>query len=92
MIHGMYTMLFNFATISPTMVMNTSHLLSIGSVGLFMHEIYQSFGLRDGFIDCPVLSVFQLFPGPILQPFVTTQIRIATGTHTYPPRWANQPI
>ena len=31
-------------------------------------------------------------PNALIPSFVTTQIRAATGTHTYPPMWANQPI
>ena len=33
-----------------------------------MPEVYQTFSLRDGFINSPDLLAFQLRPGPILQP------------------------
>ena len=61
-------LLLAFATISRTMVMTTSHLLSSGSVRIFVPKVCQSFSLRDGFINSSDLSAFLLRPGPILQP------------------------
>ena len=66
MLLSMWLLLFDFATISPTMVMNTSLLLSSCSVGLLVLEVYQNFGLHDGFTNSTNLSVLQLHPGQIL--------------------------
>ena len=49
-------LLFDFATISPTMVMITSLLLSSSSAGLLVVEVCQNLCLHDGFIDSIELS------------------------------------
>ena len=66
MILRMWPLLFEFATISPTMVMTTYLLLSFSMVGLLVDEFFQNIGLHDGFINSTDLSVLQLHPGPIL--------------------------
>ena len=68
MLLRMWLLLLAFYTISPTMVMTTSHLISFGSVRILVPKVCQNFGLRDGFINRPDLSAFQLRPGPTLQP------------------------
>lgn len=65
---GIWPLLLKFATIFPLMVITISHLLSFGFVGLLMPEVYQSFGMHDGFINGSKLSVFQLYLGQILLP------------------------
>ena len=58
MLLRMWPLLLNFTTISSTMVMTTSHLLSSASVGLLVPEVYQSFGLRDDFINSTDMLAF----------------------------------
>ena len=60
-------LLFDFATVPPTMIMTTSLLLSSSLVGLLVVEVCQNFGLHDGFINSINLSALQLYPGQILQ-------------------------
>ena len=68
MIVRIWSLFLALSTISPTMVMTISHPISFVSVGLLVTEVYQHFGLRYGFISCLELSMFQLHPGPTLQP------------------------
>ena len=68
MLLRMCPLLLAFSKISPTMVMTTAHLLSSISVRILMPKVCQSFSLRDGFINSPKLSAFQLHPSPILHP------------------------
>ena len=67
MLLRMWPLLFDFATVSPTMIMTTSLLLSSSLVGFLVVESCQNFGLHDGFINNTDLSALQLYPGPILQ-------------------------
>lgn len=68
MIIRMWLLILAFATISPTMFMNTFHLISSGFVRLSILEVCQSISLYYGFINRPDLSGFQLHPDPTLQP------------------------
>ena len=67
MLLRIWPLLFDFATISPTMRMTASLLLSSSLVGLLVVEVYQNFGLYDGFINSTDPSALRLHPGPILQ-------------------------
>lgn len=74
----MWPLILSFSIISPTMVMNTSHLLSSNSMGILMPKACQRFGLRDGFIYGPDLSAFQLCLVPIQHPIYEVEQHMFT--------------
>ena len=64
---GLWPLLLAFATIFPTIIMTTFLVILPGTVRLLLPEVCQGFGLRDGFINSPDLSLLQLHFGQILQ-------------------------